>query len=103
TFLHQQGIISKADVESRRFRIGRSLNPDIRDHLQDERWLYDDVAQSCGEELARDLWDGWVKCRNHVFHFFPDRQNEFSLEQIEKKVQLLLEVMERASYCTIYQ
>lgn len=84
--------------EGRRFRIGRALNPDVREGSKDEQWLYDDVAKICGEQLARELWDTWLVCRNHVFHFFPKETNSITLEtagnyllKISSAMKLLIE------------
>lgn len=100
-FLYQRGLISYSTFVGRRFRVGRSLNPDISRHHQDEWWLYDDVARMCGAGMARQLWDAWIECRNHIFHYFPEAQLEHSLTEIEKKVLLLIDLMAHASECEI--
>lgn len=63
----------------RRFRIGRALNPDVNPKQRDQWWLYDDVARIFNEELAREIWQTWLECRNHVFHFFPNGDQRLSL------------------------
>ena len=102
SFLFQQGLISEKVYLGRRFRIGRSLNPDIRQPQRDKWWLYDDVIKMCGEEIGRDIWDGWIECRNHIFHYFPNKNNLHSLPEIEKKVIKLIELMKRLMYCEIH-
>lgn len=87
----------------KKFRIGRALNPDIHQNQRDEWWLYDDLTRFCGEALARKIWNAWVSCRNHVFHFFPSEHNEFSLQQIESKTLQLIEVFELATQCELTQ
>ncbi|MGD9129324.1 MAG: hypothetical protein PVJ09_02460, partial [Candidatus Woesebacteria bacterium] len=46
-------LIDKKAYEGRRFRIGRALNPDMREKYRDKFWLYDDLAKQCGERNAR--------------------------------------------------
>jgi len=87
-------LINKQTYEGRRFRIGRALNPDIRNHQRDEDWLYDDVAMSFGEPLARQLWDTWLICRNHVFHYFGDCKQSLSFEQAVDRVQMMVDSMQ---------
>lgn len=98
-FFYRRGLISHETFRGKRFRVGRSLNPDIAQHYQDDWWLYDDLSKMCGATVARQLWDAWIECRNHVFHYFPESQTEYSLLEIEKKVLLLLDVMAYASEC----
>lgn len=100
-FLYEMGLISKEVYIGRHFRIGRALNPDISINQRDQWWLYDDVVRLCGEEIARKLWQAWLSCRNHVFHYFPDAQNELTLTQVEKKMRLLVEVFESAWKCDL--
>ncbi len=73
-------LIDKNSYEGRRFRIGKALNPDLNERSQDEYWLYDDLSQMCGTEIARELWDTWLICRNQVFHYFPKESNIITLE-----------------------
>lgn len=98
-FLKDQGLLSEQMYQGRRFRIGRSLNPDIRTEQRDEWWLYDDVAKVCGPAIARSLWNAWTECRNHVFHYFVGKENELTLAQVEKKMNILLNVFEDISAC----
>lgn len=87
-------LINKQTYEGRRFRIGRALNPDIRNHQRDEDWLYDDVAQRFGEPLARQLWDTWLICRNHVFHYFNDCKQSLSFAEAVKRVEMMVDSMQ---------
>lgn len=98
-FLLDLKLISKETYLSKRFRIGRALNPDVRTSQRDEFWLYKDVEDLCGPILARELWDTWLTCRNRVFHFFPDRETGLSLEQAGHYLRILFEVMEKALSC----
>lgn len=98
-FLFTQGLLNEATYNSRRFRIGRAMNPDVPDNQRDEFWLYDDVAQRCGTELARQLWDVWLNCRNHVFHAFPGDETPLNLADSKSKVLAVLKVITQALSC----
>lgn len=100
-FLFQQNLISQEVYAGRKFRIGRALNPDISPNQRDQWWLYDDVERSCGPDLARDIWNAWIECRNHVFHYFPNYHNELSLQKVEQKVSLLVQVFEESQRCIV--
>jgi hypothetical protein len=87
-------LIDRGTYEGRRFRIGRALNPDIRNHQRDEDWLYDDAVEYFGEDVARQLWDVWLVCRNHIFHYWPDGKQELTLDAAEKRLVMMVEVMQ---------
>jgi len=97
-FLHSD-LISEATYQSKRFRIGRVLNPDLRHGQRDDEWLYDDVEQLCGAKTAREMWDTWLTCRNRVFHFFPDREYKLTLEQSGHYLEMIFDVMQKAISC----
>lgn len=88
------GLIDEHTFAGRRFRIGRALNPDIRKHQRDEDWLYDDLVFVLGEELTRQVWNTWLECRNHVFHYFPDCKRGLSWSEAVAKVQMMTDAME---------
>jgi len=92
-------LIDKKIVENKHFRIGRALNPDIRQSERDEHWLYDDVAKECGEELSRQLWNTWLQCRNQIFHYFPGKDKRVGLSDAEKCLNLLIDSMSGAVGC----
>jgi len=76
-------LITEHTYQSRRFRIGRALNPDIRHNQRDAWWLYDDVELKLGKEVARAVWQAWLKCRNHIFHFFPNGERHTDYSEAE--------------------
>ena len=88
------GLISEEIYKSKRFRIGRSLNPDIRQNQRDQYWLYDDLRDLSNEEVARQAWDAWLKCRNRVFHFFPNGEQKLNWVEAEARLQMMAEAME---------
>jgi hypothetical protein len=100
-YLFELGLISQKTFEGKRFRLGRALNPDIRDNQRDEFWLYDDVSRMCGEELSRALWETWLECRNRVFHYFPSRNVKLSLAAVEAHLLLLEETISSAHQCKV--
>lgn len=97
-FFLDMGFITMATYESKRFRIGKALNPDIRDHQKDEYWLFDDLERIVGTAIARQLWDTWLHCRNRVFHYFPKNTEMLSLSDargcitdLSNSIELLVE------------
>lgn len=74
-------LISNDTFQSRRFRIGRALNPDLHPDQRDNQWFYDDLSRICGQEVARQMWQTWLRCRNHIFHFFPGGKEQINLAE----------------------
>lgn len=102
-YLLDMDLITQSVYEGKRFRIGRALNPDVYHDQRDKYWLYDDLSQACGEELARQLWETWLQCRNRVFHYFPLHQNVLDLDTAEEYLLILMTTMEKAFYCKVRQ
>ncbi|MBT4124328.1 MAG: hypothetical protein HN981_04580 [Candidatus Pacebacteria bacterium] len=101
-YLFDSGLISDNSYHSKRFRIGRALNPDVRKNHRDKWWLYDDIVDFCGEELGDILWKNWLEGRNRVVHSFPGEKNILlSLDQVEKKVKNIVTAMEMAQECAM--
>lgn len=100
-YLFDMGLISQETYHSRRFRIGRALNPDISPNQRDAWWLYDDLVRSCGEEVAQMLWDTWLGCRNHVFHYFPGEKAVMDLAHARKNLARIESSMTMAKECIL--
>lgn len=101
-YLFDSGLISDNSYHSKRFRIGRALNPDVRNNHRDKWWLYDDIVDFCGKELGDILWKNWLEGRNRVVHSFPGEKNILlSLDQVEKKVKNIVMAMEMAQTCAM--
>lgn len=100
-FLLDFGLIDERLYKSKRFRIGRALNPDVRKNHRDEWWLYDDIVQSCGMDTARTLWNAWLEGRNRVVHSFPGEKTLYNRKKMEERVLLLVEAMEMAQACAV--
>jgi len=101
-YLLDSGLIDFSLYKSKRFRIGRALNPDVRKNQRDHWWLYDDIVESCGKDVGDALWNTWLECRNRIVHSFPEEHTLFSLAEAEKKVLQITETMEMAQSCAIY-
>jgi len=99
SYLLKNALISNTTYQSKRFRIGRALNPDLRMSSRDEEWFFDNIERMCGTEIARGIWDTWLKCRNRVFHYFPDRPNNLTLEQAGQYLDEMSEIMMKAISC----
>lgn len=95
--LFDLNLIDKATYEGRRFRIGRALNPDVRNHQRDEAWFYDDIVRVFGEGVAREMWNTWLSCRNHVFHYWPDCEQFLTIKEARERLQMMIGVMSQMS------
>ncbi len=93
------GLITEEVYRSRKFRIGRALNPDVRPEHRNGEWLYDDLERECGKGTAHQLWDAWLICRNQIFHYFPDKDNQVSLLEAGRLLEMLNQAMEEAIAC----
>lgn len=100
-YLFDIDILSQTQYESKRFRIGRALNPDINGNHRDEHWLYDDVARRCGEDVAREIWQTWLECRNRVFHYFPGQKSTLDLDEVRARMQQVISAMQLAFSCRV--
>jgi hypothetical protein len=98
-YLQKAGLLNRPDYSDAKFRIGRALNPDIADRHRNEWWLYDDLERMCSGAVARDLWDAWIQCRNHVFHFFFDEEREVTLAIAKKRLLQMSAAMDAAMAC----
>jgi hypothetical protein len=97
--LYEWGLVDVHEYEGKKFRIGRALNPDVRLDQRDEYWLFDDLAKKCGQEMARQLWEVWLSCRNQVFHFFPQNPNFVTLKTAGTCLKKIDQAMEMALRC----
>lgn len=100
-FLFDLHLTNKEAYESRRFRIGRALNPDVSFRQRDQWWFYDDVMRKCGEKSAKKIWQAWLECRNQIFHYFPAHNKKLSIKEAEAKIDQLIEAMKAALSCLL--
>ncbi|HCC84922.1 MAG TPA: hypothetical protein DEP87_04550 [Candidatus Pacebacteria bacterium] len=99
-FFLDLGLIDLESYNSRKFRIGRAFNPDVRHGQRDLLWIYDDVSRACEPEIARQLWQAWLDGRNQVFHYFPDEKGKLNFDQASAKIKTLKAAMDRATTCS---
>lgn len=89
------GFISQEDYYGKRFRIGKSLNPNLSEKYRDEGWVYDDISKYCnGPELADKLWLTWKNGRNLLFHWFPNERNAITLDEARDMLSQIVEAMD---------
>ncbi|NCN06982.1 MAG: hypothetical protein GW946_04035 [Candidatus Pacebacteria bacterium] len=98
-YFYDLDLITTKVYESRRFRIGRALNPDVYENQRDEWWLFDDISLLCGERTARMLWETWLTCRNRTFHLFPKKTSTLDLISAGKRLETLSHTMKEAVMC----
>lgn len=89
TFFYQNGLIDSHMYRSEHFRIGKAINPDLPDKYREDGWVYDDLARLFGDDIPARIWTTWRKCRNHVFHFKPDKLRLYTLVEAQIKIELI--------------
>lgn len=99
-YLLQKGLITEQTYFSRKFRIGRSLNPDIPFRQRDEEWVYDNVVLQCGQDAAKLLWKAWIEGRNLLFHSFPDHRHLLGMNQARERILLIVTAMDALMKCS---
>jgi len=87
-------LINKEIYQGRRFRIGRAFNPDVRSYQRDEDWLYDNIELKFGREVARQLWETWLQCRNRVFHYFTTEKQALNFDEAMQKINMIIKSMQ---------
>lgn len=100
-YFRSLGLLSEKAYESKRFRVGRAMNPDINPNHRDEYWMFDDVTKMCGRDVAMDIWQTWLECRNQIFHYFPGKNIRCSLSEAESHLKRLTETMKSVFECKI--
>jgi len=89
TFLYRNRLITSEMYQSEQFRIGKALNPDLPVRYREDGWVWDDLARLYGEDVPQRFWSTWRKCRNHVFHFRPDKLRLYTLVEAQIKIELI--------------
>jgi len=101
--LFKTGLISEKKYKGDRFRVGKALNPEL-EHIKrlKKQALYNDLANLFGtEEVPKRLWQTWKKCRNRIFHFFPQLKQAISLDEAEDRLLQIFETMESVSASSV--
>jgi hypothetical protein len=89
TYFYKNGLIDSYMYKSDHFRIGKAINPDLPERYREDGWVYDDLARLFGDDVPARLWSTWRKCRNHVFHFKPDKLRLYTLVEAQIKIELI--------------
>ncbi len=97
-FLFAQKLINERTYNSKKFSIGRSLNPDVRLEQRDQYWYYDDFLQLCGQEVALFVWETWLE-RNRLFHLYPGEEYNLTLTEAEEKINQIIRAIDLCLYC----
>ena len=79
-------LIDEKTYYGKRFRIGKALNPDVREQSRDQYWLFDDIERLCSTSVSRELWETWLSSRNRIFHYYPNSAHVINLEQAEEHI-----------------
>ncbi len=101
-YLNQLGLVSNRVVMSKKFRIGRALNPDVPPKQRDEWWLFDDLVRLCSRQTAQEMWESWLICRNKIVHFYPGQFTMLSLVEAGQHITRLTQAIASALACRRY-
>ena len=88
-------LISQNQYSGTRFRVGKSLNPELENipRLKKEA-LYNELTQIFGNnEVPKLMWETWRVCRNQIFHYFPRKIQAISLAQAEIRVRQVIKTI----------
>lgn len=88
-------IITRSEYLSDRFRIGRSLSPNLAKRLG-RRSAYGEMTRRYGKDLATRLWHTWKEARNLVFHYFPHNLRSLTRDQAVELITLIIGSMDEA-------
>ncbi len=89
--------IGEEEYYGNRWRVGKALNPFLEKEYRQES-VYDRIVGFCGgKELADRLWETWKRCRNLVFHFFPNEKNAVSLPEAEERLNTIVDAIDAAT------
>lgn len=90
------GLINKKQYLGDRFRVGKSLNPNLPKRYQWD-WVYNALISRCkGEQIPQNLWAVWRKARNRIFHYFPGHHEFITLEVAGQLIAEMAATMEHA-------
>lgn len=95
-FFLKLGLIGKKDYYSDRFRVGKVLNPSLRERNFSVYSRLEESGEE-GRELAKILWRAWKRGRNLIFHYFPGNLNKLNIKEAKERIKLIIEAIEMAS------
>lgn len=89
--------INEKEYYGKRFRIGKALNPSLDRRFRRPQSVYSKISSFCGDiDLANRMWETWKRCRNVLFHWFPNETNAIDYKEACDRVNLILETMDLA-------
>lgn len=93
--LFRIGLISEKCYLGTRFRVGKSLNPELeRIPRYHKEALYQELGQLYSDkQVPASLWQTWRVCRNEIFHYFPQKKKGVSLLVAWEKVERITETI----------
>lgn len=97
-YLFDLHLIDEHIYRSKKFSIGRSLNPDVHLEQRDENWYYDDLVKHCGQQVAREIWQTWLK-RNQLFHLYPGEIYKLNIVEAEALINQFIKAIELCQHC----
>lgn len=90
-----RGFIDSGDYYGKRFRVGKALNPSLERRLRKKESVYDRIVEFCGgRDLPDKMWDTWKRCRNLLFHWFPNEKNAIDFSEAKERVSLVIETID---------
>ena len=98
-FLFKLNLISEKRYLGTRFRVGKSLNPELDKVPRFKKEaLYDELTKIFGDnKVPEKLWQTWRDCRNQILHYFPKKIETVSLSQARERVEQIIATIEFAS------
>lgn len=97
TLFRDLKFIGDEDFYSKRFRIGKALNPALEPEIRERESVYDKLVYFCrGRELPDALWDTWKEGRNTLFHWFPNETNAVDFAEAKAIVSKIIKSMDSA-------
>lgn len=88
-------IISSRDYFSDKFRIGRSLSPNLARALHGHS-AYREIEKRFGKGLSTRIWHTWKEGRNLVFHYFPHNYRALTRQNAIELVNQIIGTMEES-------
>jgi hypothetical protein len=91
------GFISDKAFYGKRFRVGRALNPALEKKYREKEGVYDHMVEHCGgKDTADILWKTWKRCRNLLFHWFPNEKNAINFPEASERVDMVIAAIDLA-------
>lgn len=106
-YIVEIGLLPIEKVESRMFRVGKSLNPALPVQFRNSSWVWDKLKEQCGDvpgpdnDVAEIMWKAWRLSRNKLFHYFPRRKKMIDISTARARLELIVMAMDKAVACKV--